>query len=73
MQLQMCAMQVMWLNNATNFSPAASNVDFSLKVIKSFEQALSVIIPSKRQSVSSQNDQARLSTANVSLLWNVYL
>jgi hypothetical protein len=48
-----CAMDGMWFLNAGHSIPEASRVDCSMHVIKEFEGALSVVIPSKQPSVSS--------------------
>jgi len=50
----MCAMQGMWFLNGGHSIPEASSVDCSSRVIEWFEEALSVVIPSKRLSVSSK-------------------
>ena len=48
-----CAMHGMWCLIAGHTIPEASRVDCSSRVIKWFEEALSVVILSKRPSVSS--------------------
>jgi len=49
-----CAMHGMWFLNASHSIQEASSVDCSLRIIEKFEGALSVVIPSKRPSVSSK-------------------
>jgi len=48
-----CAMHCMWFLNAGHSIPEASSVDCSSRVMEYFWEALSVIIPRKRQSVIS--------------------
>jgi len=50
----MCAMQGMWFLNAGHSISEASSVDCSSCVIELFEEALSLVIPSKWLSVSSK-------------------
>jgi len=49
-----CPMHGIWFLNAGHSIPEASSVDSSSRVIEQFEEALSIVIPSKRPSVSSQ-------------------
>jgi len=49
-----CAMHGVWFLNAGHSIPEASSVDYGSRVIEKFEEALSVVIPSKRPSVSSK-------------------
>jgi len=48
-----CAMPGMWFLNAGRSIPAASSVGCSSRVTEYFEEALSVVMPNKRPSVSS--------------------
>jgi len=53
-RLMTCAMQCIWLLNIGYSIPEASMADWSSQVIKSFEEALSVAIPSKWTSLQSK-------------------
>jgi len=47
-----CSMHAKWFLNAGPSIPQASSIDWSSGVVEYFEVALSVVIPSKRPSVS---------------------
>jgi len=47
-----CAMHGMWFHNAGHLIPEASSVNTSLRGIEYFDEALSVLIPSKVLAVS---------------------
>ena len=49
-----CAIHGMWVPKSGHLIPEASRVDCSSQVIESFDDALSVVIPSKQPSASSK-------------------
>jgi len=61
-----CAMHTMWFLNAGHSISVASWVDCRLSVMKWFEEALTVVIPSERPSVRSKQSSMFLKyTANL--------
>jgi len=61
-----CGMHGIWFLNAGHWIAEASSVDCSSCVIESFEEVLSVLIPSKRQLVhSKQSSMPFKSTATL--------
>jgi len=59
----MCAMHDMWFLNAGHSIPESTSVDCSSRVIELFEEVLSVVIPSKQPSVSSNRSRTSFKCA----------
>jgi len=68
-----CAMPGMWFFNAGHSVPESSSVDCILRVIEWFDEALSLVIPSKRPSVSSKPSSTSFKyTASLALVcWSL--